>query len=362
MKILLLTARPTSPSNKKIIEAIKARQHELICLNPINLSVHISNSEKGYDSIYHHTDSGLEKINIKDIDGVIPRIGANVIYASTVVRQIVENLGIYSTQTAEGILMASNKLYSLQALSSAGIATPKTIYTQKSTDTEALIKRVGGLPCIAKIVNGSKGEGVVLLETMKTAKTVLESYYKMKSKVILQEYIEAKGRDIRAIVIGGKVVSAYERRAVRGEFRANIAKGAEGCPVELTEEEKEMCIKSAKAINLEVAGIDFVRDKNNKAFVIEVNSNFGLYIESITNDEIADKLIQHVEVQAKVKPHINITKFEPTIEQQAFVEQLLTQVKGKSISYQDRKGERKNVRILSDKEIYKIMLDTFNVA
>jgi ribosomal protein S6--L-glutamate ligase len=214
---------------------------------------------------------------------------------TTIVRQF-EMKNIYCLNNSMSIIRSRDKLHSMQLLARQHINMPITSFSESSNETKHLIKNVGGAPVIVKLLEGTKGVGVVLAETGKAAESVVSAFRSLNADILVQEYIkESKGRDIRCFVIGDQVITSMERRAEEGEFRANIHLGGKAHIIEITDEEREMAINAAKIIGLDVAGIDMVRS-NNGAKILEVNSSPGLEgIEAATGIDIAGKMIELLE-------------------------------------------------------------------
>ena len=238
---------------------------------------------------------------IKDYDAMIPRIANSMTnYGTSIVRQL-ELQGIYTTSSSLSIVRARDKLRSAQILARHGVPIPKTVFSRNTTDIDDLIDAVGGCPVIIKLARGTHGNGVVLAETKKTAVSALQALYLMNkdgTNLLIQEFIEeTAGTDIRAFVVGNEVVASYQRRSLNDDFRANMHRGAEGSPINLTIKEKRIAIKAAKAMGLEIAGVDLMRSKKGP-MVIEVNASPGFLAEKITGVNIAEKIIEHIENNA----------------------------------------------------------------
>jgi ribosomal protein S6--L-glutamate ligase len=291
-------------SQGKLIEAIKEQGHSYEVYNPNELYLLVSESENGYDRIYNGS-ADLEtpvRLKAKDYDAIISRIGDSLNHGAAILRHLNQNLGIYCAQSAEGLLTASNKLKTTQNLSFFGLKVPKTVYAKTPIHIKFLLDKVDGLPAVAKLLQGSQGIGVNILETPLATNTVLESFAKSKIDVKIQKYIEAGGKDIRAIVVGNKVSVAMERSASKGDFRANISKQGSGKKVELSPDDEQICIRAAKAVGLDFAGVDIMKDKEGKTYVVEVNGNPGTKIIGITGHNYFTDLIQFVETNHSKKP------------------------------------------------------------
>lgn len=253
--------------------------------------------EQGIPNV-HYRGKELPKI-----DAVIPRLGpSDISYGSAVVRQF-EMRDVYSLTRSIALVRSRDKLRSLQLLSRAGIDIPKTAIANRTTDINDLVELVGGTPLIVKLVESTHGQGVVLAETKKAAKSVIQAFYSINQPILVQEFIaEAGGADIRALVVGGRVVGAMQRQGLDEEFRSNIHQGGSGEKVKLDRDERRIAVKAAKQLGLDVAGVDLVRSKRGP-LVIEVNPSPGLEgIERATGRDIASKIIQHVEINAVRKP------------------------------------------------------------
>ncbi len=283
-------------SQSHLIKAIEAAGHTYEVHDPRALYLYVSESESGYDRLYNGLASlqTPTRIKAKDFDAVISRIGGGLEYGANILTHLNENLGIYTTQTGAGLLTASNKLRTTMKLSSHGIRVPRTISAFSPLHVDFLIEKVGSLPCVAKTLTGSQGRGVIILKDAEQTNTTLEAFWRAETPLKLQQYIDGGMTDIRAIVVGDKVVSAMERSGSK-DFRANLSQGGSGRGISLTPEQAEMCVKASKALGLEFSGVDIMLDKSRKAFVIEVNGNPGTKIIQITNHNHFVDLVKHIE-------------------------------------------------------------------
>lgn len=235
-------------------------------------------------------------------DAIIPRIAAYMTrYGTAIVRQL-EMQGVYSLSSSIAINRSRDKLRSLQLLARAGVGIPKTVVSRNSTDIDDLLEKIGGTPVIIKLASGTHGNGVVLAETKKAAKSVLQAFYLSNedgTNILLQEFVEeSAGVDIRTFVVGNRVVASMKRQSLDDDFRSNLHKGGEGTPIKLTEEERKLAVKAAKAMGLNVAGVDLMRSERGP-LVLEVNSSPGFGIEKITGRDVATAIIEYVELNAK---------------------------------------------------------------
>jgi ribosomal protein S6--L-glutamate ligase len=237
---------------------------------------------------------------IEDYDAVIPRIGNTATsFGSAVVRHF-ELMGVFSTLDHESLLRARNKISSLQLLAAAGIGVPRTVISNNPYDIPESLESLGELPAIIKLENGTHGIGVILAEKKKQAEAMLETFHKLKQRVLLQEYIkESKGADIRVLIVDDKITGVMQRQAQEGEFRSNLHRGGTSFVVRLTEEEAITAKKAARVMGLKVCGVDMLRSKKGP-LILEVNASPGLEgIETTTRIDIAGKIIQFCERNAK---------------------------------------------------------------
>jgi ribosomal protein S6--L-glutamate ligase len=291
MRIAVLSRDTNLYSTSRLVEAGRAKGHEVIVLDHLKCYVVI---EGGNPSIRYNGKP------VEHIDAVIPRIGNSVTtYGVAIVRQF-EMMKVFSTAKSQAIARSRNKLRSLQVLSGAGVDLPKTAFANHPRDIEDLIQQVGGTPVIIKLLEGTQGIGVMLAETPKAAKSVIEAFYGMKANILIQEFIsESKGADIRALVVGGKVVGAMKRQGKEGEFRSNLHRGGNGVAIRLSKREKETALAAAKALGLDVAGVDMLQSKRGP-LIMEVNSSPGLQgIETSTGIDVAGSIIRYIETHIK---------------------------------------------------------------
>ncbi len=287
MNIVVLSRNSKLYSTQRLIEAGLNRGHNTKIVNYGLCNIVI---EKKKPSIYYKGDK------LEDIDAIIPRIGASqTFFGTSVVRQF-EMKGVFSTVESQALVRSRDKLRSLQILSRAGLGLPKTVFTNYSKDVSGVIDIIGGGPCVIKFLEGTQGIGVILAENKKAAVAILEAFNGLKTRVIIQEFIEeAKGTDIRAFVIDGRVVGAMKRTAKVGEFRSNLHRGGSAELVELTTEEEIAALKAAKTLGLAVAGVDMLPSKKGP-LILEVNSSPGLEgIEKATKKDIATEIIKFIE-------------------------------------------------------------------
>jgi ribosomal protein S6--L-glutamate ligase len=295
MKIAVLSRNPKLFSTQRLIEEIQNAGHEAMVVDHSVCDLIIE--QEGPSIIYRGQ-------RLEGVDAIIPRIGASVtFYGTAVVRQF-ELMGAFSAVTSQAIVRSRDKLRSLQILSKNGLGMPKTAFTNFSKGGE----KVSGAPVIIKLLEGTQGLGVVLAETMKAAQSVVEAFHGLKARIIVQEYIkEAKGADIRAFVVNGKVVGAMKRQGAEGEFRSNLHRGGVATVIKLSRAEKLAALNAAKALGLDVAGVDMLQSLRGP-LILEVNSSPGLEgIEGATGVNVAAEIIKFV-VDSVVKKSLKREK------------------------------------------------------
>ena len=286
MKIAILSRNESLYSTRKLMEAIKEAGHEAVRLDHLKCDIVI---EEDNPMIYYKGDK------IDDVDAVIPRIGASVtFYGSAVVRQF-EMMKVASAISSQALIRSRDKLRSLQILAKAGVGLPKTVFTNYSKEVKKLIETVNGAPLIVKLLEGTQGLGVVLAPTQKAAESIIQAFHGMKARIIVQEFIkEAKGADIRVLVVNNKVVGAMKRQGNEGEFRSNLHQGGSGTITSLTDEERRVALAASKAMGLGIAGVDILQSERGP-LVLEVNSSPGLEgIQKATGEDVAAKIVEYV--------------------------------------------------------------------
>ena len=293
LNIAVLSRNPELYSTKRLVEAIDQRGHQSQIID--HLKCDIIMDDQG-PSIFYKGQA------ISDIHAVIPRIGASVTYYGTAVVRQFEMMKVFSAVSSLAITRSRDKLRSLQILSRSGLKMPKTAFTNSSKNESETIKHVGDAPVIIKLLEGTQGLGVILAETNKAAKSVVEAFEGLKARVILQEFIEeAGGADIRAFVIDGEVVGAMKRQGKEGEFRSNLHRGGSSTMISLKRSEKSAALAAAKAMGLAIAGVDMLQSKRGP-LILEVNSSPGLEgIEKATNVDIAGKIVEYIEKNTSKK-------------------------------------------------------------
>ena len=354
--IIILSYNHNATATKLLVQEIEKKGYKARVLNPQKLHLYLSD-RNAWDLIYDNYNKKTERLRTGNIKAIIPRVGADLKYSTFIVEQLNYNVGIYTPQTANAILNANDKMKTLQKCSSKGIRVPKTIFVKNNIDIDFVVAKLG-LPFICKTVTGSLGAGVSVLPNKMTANSVLQTLLKDKKALILQEFV-GDGTDIRAIVIGNKVVAAQERKSnKRNEFRANLSLGGTAKAIKLSKEVEEFCVKAAHTVGLSIAGVDIMTD-NNKTVLIEVNANFGFKIQKVTGINIAKLMVDYVINQSET--FTLKTKKKPLLENNEYINELFLKTKGQNVSYTNRNKENKEILIKNVSDIYKIMIDTFEI-
>lgn len=300
MKIAILSRNSRLYSTRRLVEAAQARGHEVRVVDALRCYMNIT----AHNPQIHYRGEILEHF-----DAVIPRIGASItFYGSAVLRQF-EMMNVYPLNESVAISRSRDKLRSLQLLSRKGVGMPVTGFAHSPDDIQDLLNIVGGAPTVIKLLEGTQGIGVVLAETQQAAESVIQAFMGLKQHILVQEFIqEAKGADIRAFVVGNKVVAAMKRQAKDGEFRSNLHRGGSASLCRITPEERAVAIRAARVMGLNVCGVDLLRS-NHGPVVMEVNSSPGLEgIEAASGKDVASLIIQFIEQNAHSKPNQTKTK------------------------------------------------------
>ncbi len=291
MKIAMLARNPNLYSHKRMKEAAAERGHELTIINTLRCYMNIASRRP---EIYYNG----EKLPI--YDAVIPRIGASVTFYGLAVLRQFEMMGVYPLNESVAIGRSRDKLRSMQLLARDGLGLPVTTFAHDPKRTDEVIDLAGGSPVVIKLLEGTQGIGVVLGETRSSAKSVIEAFRGANINILVQEFIkEAGGSDIRALVVGGKVIATMQRQGAKGEFRSNLHRGGSAQSIKISPEERSTAIRAAKAMGLNVCGVDMLRS-NHGPVIMEVNSSPGLEgVETATGIDIAGKIIEFIEKNAE---------------------------------------------------------------
>ena len=287
MNIAVLSRNPALYSTQSLARAARVRHHFVRIIDYMNCDLIID--DNGLQISYHGQI-------LKDIDAIIPRIGASVTnYGAAVIRQF-EEKNVFTTLSSNALLKARDKLSCIQLLVSKGLKAPSSVISNNSLMYKDLLKRFDGEEIVVKLVNGTHGIGVLLADNHRQAESIMEAFNKGKQQAMMQEFIrESKGTDIRVFVVDGEIVGCMKRQARPGEFRSNLHRGGSAQVEVITEEEKEVALKAVEYLGLKIAGVDMLRSKRGP-LILEVNASPGLEgIETTTKVDIAGRIIKFVE-------------------------------------------------------------------
>ncbi|TYL55049.1 RimK family alpha-L-glutamate ligase [Nocardioides sp. BGMRC 2183] len=297
MKLAILSRAPRSYSTQRLRTAALDRGHQVKVLNTLRFAIDLSGDEP---------DLQFRGKQLSDYDAIIPRIGNSITYFGTAVVRQFEQMDVYTPNTAAGISNSRDKLRATQILSRHHISMPATTFVRDRADVIPAIERVGGAPVVIKLLEGTQGIGVILAPSIKVAEAIIETLQSTKQQVLIQRFVsESKGRDIRALVVGDRVVAAMRRVASGDEFRSNVHRGGSVEAVELDEEYQRVAVRAAQIMGLKVAGVDML-EGNDGPLVMEVNSSPGLEgIETATKLDVAGAIIDHIDNQVAF-PQIDV--------------------------------------------------------
>jgi ribosomal protein S6--L-glutamate ligase len=292
MKIVMLAVNAKLYSHRRLKEAAEARGHTLDIINTTRCYINIASRRP---EVYYDGEK------LPKYDAVIPRIGASITFYGTAVLRQFEMAGVYPLNESVAIGRSRDKLRSMQLMARDGIGLPVTTFARDPKVTEEVIRLAGGAPVVIKLLEGTQGLGVVLADTQRSATSVIEAFRSANINILVQEFIkEAGGTDIRAFVVGNRVIAAMKRSGAEGDFRSNLHRGGTAEVTRLTPEERATALRAAKSMGLAVCGVDMLR-ANHGPVVMEVNSSPGLEgIEKATGLDVAGKIIEHIEKNAKV--------------------------------------------------------------
>ncbi|QDU68040.1 Ribosomal protein S6 modification protein [Planctomycetes bacterium Pla86] len=297
MKIGILSCSPNCYSTRRLREAALSRGHKVTVLNTLRFSIDL---DKGRPALYYKGKS------LSTYDAIIPRIGASITYFGTAVIRQFEQMEVFCVNGAAGISNSRDKLRSLQILSRHDIGIPATEFVKNRADVLPAIERVGGAPVIIKLLEGTQGVGVILADSEKVAEAIIETLQSTRQNVLIQKFVsESKGKDIRAFVIGDRVVAAMRRVAQGSEFRSNVHRGGRTELVDLEPAYAEAAVRAAQIMNLQVAGVDMLESSTGPQ-IMEVNSSPGLEgIEGATKLDIAGAIIDYTQEHVRF-PELDI--------------------------------------------------------
>lgn len=288
MNFAILSRNAALYSTSRLVRAAQARGHAVDVLDPLLLQIAVLPKRNGL---------AFDGAPLKRYDVVIPRIGASITaYGSDICDQFALG-GSAVINSGQSIRLARDKVLSLQQIAMAGVRVPRTLASRAPGDNlKATIKTLGGMPLVAKLQHGTQGIGTMICDTPLVLASLLDTLWAMGQQVVLQEFIkEAKGRDLRVLVVGGKAVAAMQRNSQQGDFRANLHRGGEGKAARLSVAQRRAAESAATLLKLDVCGVDILLSRRGP-LVIEVNSSPGLEgIESVTEIDVANKIIDHAE-------------------------------------------------------------------
>lgn len=290
MKIIILSKGPGNYSTKRLKEEALNRGHEVRVIDYAQCYVSLESS----NPVVRYRGE-----EIRDVDVIIPRIASSLtMYGGSMVRQF-EVQNVFTTTSSIALVRSRDKLRATQILAKAGVGIPKTVFARETADLSDVLDQVGGAPVIIKLASGTHGKGVVLAETRKAAEAVMQAFYVEGLNFLVQEYIkESAGTDIRAFVVNGKVVASMKRQSLDDDFRSNLHQGGQGTPVKLTDDERKTAQRAAKAMGLPICGVDMMRSDRGP-LVLEVNASPGFAIETVTGHNVAAKIIEYIEQNAR---------------------------------------------------------------
>lgn len=289
MKLAILSRSKYIYSTNRLVQEAKKRGHRVIVVDPLKCNLVMEKNQPHVHVVKH---------KLERVDAIIPRIGSSIThYGAAVVRQF-EMMNVFTSLKSNGLLRSRDKLRSMQLLSRESIDFPKTFYTNMNSSLEAeeILEFIGGAPLVVKVLEGTQGVGVMLLESKMAAISVIQAMHSLHAKIMVQEFIEeAGGKDLRVFVVNDEIVGAMIREGKEGDFRSNLHRGGRAYEAKLTEEESQIAIKTCQALGLDIAGVDMIRSKRGP-LILEVNSSPGLEgIEKATGNNIAESIIKYVE-------------------------------------------------------------------
>lgn len=291
MNIVILSKGPGNYTTRRLKEEAERRGHDVRVVNYAQCYMTI---EKGNPVVYYEGEA------LSNVDAIVPRIAQSYTkYGTAVVRQF-EMQDIFTVAKSIAINRSRDKLRAYQLLAKAGVGIPKTVFARETADFQQVIEKAGGAPLIVKVARGTHGNGVVLAETAKAAQAVMQAFFVEGVNFLVQEFVkESAGTDVRAIVVGNRVVCGFMRQSLDDDFRSNTHQGGQGLATRLSLEEERTAVKAAKAMGLPVCAVDMMRSSRGP-LVLEVNSSGSIRTpELLTKYNIAEKIIEYIEQNAK---------------------------------------------------------------
>ena len=291
MKIALMSRNPDLYSHRRMKEAAEERGHQMDVIDHLKCYINITSHRP---AIFYQGEK------LEGYDAVIPRIGASVTFFGTAVLRQFEVMGVYPLNESVAVARSRDKLRSLQLLARRGIGLPVTVFAHRTGQASHIIELLDGAPVVIKLLEGTQGQGVMLGETDKSAESIIQAFGKLNAHILVQEFVkEARGEDIRCLIVGDRVVASMLRKGKEGDFRSNLHRGGSAESIRITPAERSTAVSAAKAMGLNVCGVDMLRS-NHGPVVMEVNSSPGLEgVETATKIDIAGKIIEFIEKHAQ---------------------------------------------------------------
>jgi ribosomal protein S6--L-glutamate ligase len=291
--VAILSRKRSLYSTRRLVEAVKERGHRPLVFDTLRCCLLLAQGAP------RMTYRGVE---VRGVDVVVPRIGASITAYGLAVVNHFEMMGVPVLNPPTSIARSRDKLRALQFLARAGLDIPRTVMAHDRSNVRRLVEEVGGLPIIIKLIKGTQGVGVMIAHTLPEVQTILDTFWDLGQEIVLQEFVaESEGRDVRALVVGSRVVGAMRRKAKKGEFRSNIHRGGEGQAIELPASYMEAAVQAARVLGLEVAGVDMLEGRAGPR-LMEINSSPGFEgLEGATGQDIAGAIIDHALVYAEQK-------------------------------------------------------------
>ncbi len=339
MKIAILSRSLNCYSTRRLKEASMTRGHKCLVLDTLRFSL---NLERDNPALYYKGKK------LSTYDAIIPRIGASITFYGLAVMRQFEQMGVFNLNPAIAIARSRDKLHSMQILSRHDIGLPHTAFVRRRDDVLPAIERVGGAPVIIKLLEGTQGVGVILADTVKVAQAIIETLQSTRQNVLIQKFVkESKGRDIRALVVGDRVVAAMRRTATGDEFRSNVHRGGSARIVELSPEYETTAVRAAQIIGLRVAGVDMLEGQEGPQ-IMEVNSSPGLEgIENATGKDVAGAIIDEIE-QKVLFPDVDLRQrltLSAGYGIAEFVVHRMPELSGRTLRHTDLRA--RNIQVLS---------------
>ena len=291
LRVAILSRERKSQSTQRLRRAFSQRGHEVTVFNTMRLGLELF---PGRSALSYRGE------RLQALDAVVPRIGVSATFHGAAVLAQLDLMGIYSPVSARALRASRDKLQALQIFDAEAIPFPQTCFVCRKQDLDAAFEQLGEPPFVVKVLQGTQGSGVLLAEDTRQAVSMAETLLDADRPVLLQRFIaESRGKDVRAVVVGDRVVSSVRRVNETGEFRSNVHRGAEAEPIAIDPAYAEVAVRAAQALGLEVAGVDML-EANEGPVVMEVNSSPGVHgMEDSTGDDIAGAIADHVEARVR---------------------------------------------------------------